>query len=254
VRTPQQSQASQHEPRRQDVDIGFRTTREDWYERNLLDHVLAFAEADLEGASPAAVHAYGRVLFEFVAWQYAFRPSRPASFQISDAPREMFGWGDVLRTAKTAERRRALVQRLSALQQQLRALITPTGTNIWRAEDDYPCTVLPIRTEAVVFVNTRGLTPSGLAAVLLASDFESAFFLAFARILHAHGDHLRRCAAAGCTRLFLRHRKQAFCSPRCSQRERSQRSYQKHRTARIRQARGLRRRAKTRTARKPAVR
>jgi hypothetical protein len=58
---------------------------------------------------------------------------------------------------------------------------------------------------------------------VVGGDWRSRFLGAVAMLLVEAGPDLAVCAMEGCNRLFLRSRRQAYCSARCSQRQRTQR-------------------------------
>jgi hypothetical protein len=62
------------------------------------------------------------------------------------------------------------------------------------------------------------------------SEWPDWFWLALAAALEEFGERISRCEASDCARLFLRVRRQAYCSAECSQRVRSRRWYQAHAT------------------------
>ena len=58
---------------------------------------------------------------------------------------------------------------------------------------------------------------------VVGGDWRSRFLGAVAMLLVEAGPDLAVCAREGCERLFLRSRRQAYCSAQCSQRQRTQR-------------------------------
>jgi hypothetical protein len=60
------------------------------------------------------------------------------------------------------------------------------------------------------------------------SGWPAWLWLAVAAVLEEFGSHIKRCQAPHCGRLFLRIRRQAYCSVECSQRVRSRRWYEAH--------------------------
>jgi len=75
---------------------------------------------------------------------------------------------------------------------------------------------------------------AGSIASVSIAEWPSTFWVAVADLLHQYGARIRRCSARHganhCGRLFLRTRRQIFCSPQCAQRERSREWYDEHRT------------------------
>jgi hypothetical protein len=54
-------------------------------------------------------------------------------------------------------------------------------------------------------------------------DFRISFLLRAADVVEAEGTRIRVCAQKDCGRMFARHRRARYCSPRCSQKERDAR-------------------------------
>jgi hypothetical protein len=83
----------------------------------------------------------------------------------------------------------------------------------------------------VTFVLNRrtddGSKRSGRAARLesfhRAKNPETRFLLGAHRILELEGVRLRKCAAPGCERIFVRQKRAIFCGQKCSQREQTRR-------------------------------
>lgn len=61
----------------------------------------------------------------------------------------------------------------------------------------------------------------------LVSDWTSSFWLTVVYLLEAYGTLLRKCEE--CSRIFLKTRRQEYCSKQCSQRVRARRWYEAHR-------------------------
>ena len=61
------------------------------------------------------------------------------------------------------------------------------------------------------------------------SEWPNAFWIEVLAILEDGGHRLARCLRPECRRVFVRRRRQQYCSPRCSQIMRSQRWYAAHR-------------------------
>jgi hypothetical protein len=68
---------------------------------------------------------------------------------------------------------------------------------------------------------------------------DSLLWFGIAELLEEFGGLLVRCSAPGCDRIFARQRRQAYCSPTCSQKVRSATWYRRHR-AQAAKARRLR--------------
>ncbi len=60
------------------------------------------------------------------------------------------------------------------------------------------------------------------------AEWPDWLWLAIAAALEEFGSRIERCQASDCGRLFLRTRRQAYCSTECSQRVRSKRWYEAH--------------------------
>ena len=60
-------------------------------------------------------------------------------------------------------------------------------------------------------------------------DVPAAVPMTAADLLGEFGDRVRKCSATGCTRIFLAVKRQAYCSPRCSQGVRTQKFLAAHR-------------------------
>ena len=94
---------------------------------------------------------------------------------------------------------------------------------------------------------TYAAFPGGTAGLYLMNDLSDASgrglkrvygaewrhvrWLALVALLEECGTHVVRCQAPGCPELFLRHRRQQYCSKKCSQMVRSAAWYAEHRTA-----------------------
>ena len=61
------------------------------------------------------------------------------------------------------------------------------------------------------------------------SEWPNTFWIAVLAILETGGHRLARCLRPECCRVFVRMRRQQYCSPRCSQIMRSRRWYAAHR-------------------------
>lgn len=83
---------------------------------------------------------------------------------------------------------------------------------------------IPVQIQRVYLVG-RGQSISRLYA----SQWPDWMWLAMAAVLEHVGSYIERCETPDCLQLFLRTRRQTFCSAQCSQRVRSQRWYRAHR-------------------------
>ena len=81
----------------------------------------------------------------------------------------------------------------------------------------------------VHLVNDR-FAESGLGIKrVYGADWCHLRWLAIATLLEECGEQIARCLAPGCTQLFLRNRRQEYCSRSCSQKVRSSTWYEAHR-------------------------
>jgi hypothetical protein len=63
----------------------------------------------------------------------------------------------------------------------------------------------------------------GYQSLYTSDDFQAAFLLCAADAVEAEGARIKVCARKDCERVFARHRRARYCSPRCSQKERDAR-------------------------------
>jgi hypothetical protein len=70
--------------------------------------------------------------------------------------------------------------------------------------------------------------PDGRVVPLVGGDWWSRFYGAVFMLVVELGPDLRVCENPTCRKLFLRSKRQTYCSSPCSQRERTQRFRQKH--------------------------
>ena len=74
-----------------------------------------------------------------------------------------------------------------------------------------------------------------VASITVGSEAPDRFWWNVLALLQRHGSRIRRCQARTgsrrCGRLFVRTRRQTFCSPTCAQRERARRRYDLQRAA-----------------------
>ena len=81
----------------------------------------------------------------------------------------------------------------------------------------------------VHLMNDWSQEDSGLGITrVYGADWRHLRWLAIASLLEEFGTRIVRCRAPSCPHLFLRHRRQRYCSPQCSQKVRSTTWYQKH--------------------------
>jgi CGNR zinc finger protein len=62
-----------------------------------------------------------------------------------------------------------------------------------------------------------------------AGPWPVAFWFAIAAVIESGSPYLRRCTGVECGKLFVRTKRQAYCSKACGQRTRSRRFYEAHR-------------------------
>lgn len=222
--------------------------------RAQLDAVLAFHRAELDALTPRALVALAARLHQVVRSVTSGPGGRQEGLQIALPASDTIL--AVERLTRPAERA-ALVGRLTALQRRVREALRPDdaaprthrigfqidGGRSFLPLDDargLPTTALEIGGVSVAFTRHPGGPAVAPLASLEVPDFEAAFLLKLAQLVTTYGDLIRTCAADGCDQRFVRSMRQDYCSPACSQRERSRRSYQKHRRTRIREARARR--------------
>ena len=112
------------------------------------------------------------------------------------------------------------MEQVRSLQQPLRdglESLYPSG--VWRPPLQW---APPLAVEAIEIA--RGSREFGLIYVVAWPD---AFWFAALKLLEHYGTSVRRCARCG--RLFIRTKRQEYCTPACSQNTRSQRWYESHR-------------------------
>ncbi len=100
-------------------------------------------------------------------------------------------------------------------------------------------TMIPARIDRVYL----SAGPRGVRRLYGAAS-RDLIWIGISGLLEEFGDRLRRCDAPGCGRLFVRERRQVYCSTSCSQRVRSAKWYSSHQE----EARERRRRAYAREA------
>jgi hypothetical protein len=80
------------------------------------------------------------------------------------------------------------------------------------------------------------------------AEWPDRFWLCVVALLERFGHRLYRCQQEGCGRLFLKTKRQTYCSAACSQRERSRKWYRRNReVARARRQNGYAQAMKKRT-------
>ena len=78
---------------------------------------------------------------------------------------------------------------------------------------------------------------SGAIEYYLRAGWPDIFWLAVADLLRIHGDSIRQCQKQNCGKVFIRTKRQDYCSTQCSQIERSKKHYVAHREKRKKERR-----------------
>lgn len=86
-----------------------------------------------------------------------------------------------------------------------------------------PYEMLPARVQICVASDSRRVWSVDVA------EWPDTFWLSIRSLLSRFGERVIRCQNPRCQHVFLRMRRQAFCSPACSQRVRSRDWYERHR-------------------------
>lgn len=73
---------------------------------------------------------------------------------------------------------------------------------------------------------------SGAIEYYLYAGWPDIFWLAVADLLRIHGDRIRQCSKRECSKVFIRTKRQDYCSPECSQSVRSKKHYAENREKR----------------------
>lgn len=147
-------------------------------------------------------------------------------------------WGSPAHRAKT-------VETLTDLQRTLRELLD--GLFSRRGMGDLPgvSAILPTATSRIHLQRLNAGTEPPVEVWFTVTDWHAAFWFSVAALLEEFGRQLRHCSKCGA--LFVKVRRQAYCSPACSGAARAQRWYREHRRQALRRARRARK-ATTRKA------
>ncbi len=78
---------------------------------------------------------------------------------------------------------------------------------------------------------------SGAIGYYLRAGWPDIFWLAVADLLRIHGDSIRQCPKQDCGKVFIRTKRQDYCSTQCSQSARSKKHYATHREKRKKERR-----------------
>jgi hypothetical protein len=145
--------------------------------------------------------------------------AQPLSWQLNSAIAARFGVATVVDDMGTV-----LPDELRQVQQQVRDAITAVrrGEVFVRLAAARPI-------EAIEVGISRDVGSRALHAAWLLTDRRLAFWMGVAVALEQAGDLIHECARQDCRRLYVRLRGQKYCSPACSQRDRSARHYAAHR-------------------------
>lgn len=80
---------------------------------------------------------------------------------------------------------------------------------------------------------------SGAIEYYLRAGWPDMFWLAVADLLRIHGDSIRQCPKRDCGKVFIRMKRQDYCSPQCSQSARSKKHYAANREKRKKDRRAM---------------
>ena len=117
----------------------------------------------------------------------------------------------------------------NAVTTALLRLFPPSGDGTW----NIPATLAEIQLQRVVFHETvmkrrkKQERDYSWVSRTFSADWPDIFFVRVAEMLETFGSLVTRCSE--CQTLFLRTRRQTYCSRRCSQKARSNRWYKTHR-------------------------
>ncbi|PWT81408.1 MAG: hypothetical protein C5B57_10520 [Blastocatellia bacterium] len=122
------------------------------------------------------------------------------------------------------------LRELLSMQRQLRAICE----KLWTRDPDSARTYPFVRVE--LGYSTVHLTPigsSGRIGFMIEAEWPARFWWTVVKLFELHGSRIRRCISRQksmrCGRLFVRTRRQMFCSKTCARRELARRWYELHR-------------------------
>ncbi len=167
-----------------------------------LNWLVGFVDRDLKDREAAEAATHEAMLFVFSARMAKVGPRAPA---------RIGGLDDDVRDPRQVREAVASVERAQReVRQALKAFAV-----------DGRCT-LPFKVVGWERV------PDGRVLPLVGGDWWSRFYGAIFALVSELGRTLGVCANAKCQRLFARSKRQAYCGPRCSQRERTLRFREMH--------------------------
>jgi hypothetical protein len=121
------------------------------------------------------------------------------------------------------------VRAVIALQSELGSMLN----TLWPPNPAIPSVAFRLKAPSTGMFVARTTGTDQVQAVTTAV-WPSTFWWVAVSLLQAHGTRIRRCmartGATTCGRLFVRTRRQIFCSPACSRRERARQWYETHQT------------------------
>jgi hypothetical protein len=178
--------------------------------KELLQWLIDFEALDLAASTPADLDRIGRELDRFRTVRVPGPSGMSVIVDSGGAPRAepIFSAAEI-----------------RAVQQRVRTFLTAVRPRVpWEAPEWYSLPVLP-----AIGVSTVGAQQIVSA---IRAPWPQGFWVVVWALVLRYGTQLRRCEArqgAGtCGRLFLRTRRQLFCSQTCAQRERARRWYERH--------------------------
>ena len=130
--------------------------------------------------------------------------------------------------AHLPELRRDEIRQLQARLLQVMGALRPTDDPPDLSATPISYVQIPSVIKSVHLMND--LSGGGIKRVY-GADWRHLRWLAIATLLEEFGEQIARCGAPGCTELFLRNRRQEYCSRGCSQKVRSSKWYDAHREA-----------------------
>jgi hypothetical protein len=210
-------------------------TRRDAQRLQLLQWLIHFAQRDVRGLSKTA---WDTVRLDLERFHHAGTRA-----VISEAGRA--DPDTTRRPARSATPlRRLRLGELRAMQRTLQRVFN----GLWpaAATTTTPAADLPVQTSGIDLTRVGG----GQVVSIARAAWPATVWWAVTSLLEQYGARIRRCpalrGATPCGRLFLRTRRQAFCSKTCAQRDRSRAWYGAHRAAAQQRRRDSYQRAKER--------
>ena len=204
-----------------------------------LGWLLQFQSLDLARLTPKQRRG---LCDNIVTFCYSYPFGLPARAGVLRAERiERLSISAVLREVKSIQKRlREGFQSLIVGEETV--LVDPKGIlpAVFKDSHDWGTVItrlwhLPIQTLALnlwrapEYKSARGDQPrrfkSGAVEYFLQSGWPDIFWLAVADILGIYGDRIRQCLRVDCRKIFIRNKRQDYCSMQCSQSERTKKYY-----------------------------